>query len=216
MISSVAFDLDGLMFNTEKVYRELTVEVLAIRGKECPAELLDAMMGRPSNQAFQIMIDWHDLHESIGELSAECERHFASMLDEHLQPMPGLLELLEFLESKEIPKVVATSSRRHLAFEVLERFDMVPRFRRILTLDDVKRGKPDPDIYLLAAEILKTPFHEMLVLEDSVVGCQAGVSAGATVVAVPGEFNGHHDFSFADHVAESLTAPVLRDVLQWH
>ena len=214
MISAVAFDLDGLMFNTEWVYRELTVEVLAARDKDCPPELLDAMMGRPSEEAFQIMIDWHELPESIGELSAECERLFTPMLDQHLAPMPGLLGLLDYLELAKIPKVVATSSRRHLALEVLQRFDMVSRFRQILTIDNVARGKPSPDIYHLAAKTLETPDREMLVLEDSIVGCQAGVSAGATVVAVPGEYSKHHDFSFTDHVVDSLGAPLLRDVIQ--
>jgi HAD superfamily hydrolase (TIGR01509 family) len=212
-ISAVAFDLDGLMFNTETVYRELTREVLAIRGRNCPDELLDAMMGRPAEEAFQVMIDWHGLEESMEALSAEAERLFIPMLDGHLSPMPGLWDLLDYLESREIPKVVATSSRRRLAIQVLERFDMPRRFEKILTIDDVTEGKPAPEIYLLAAETLRTPPQNLMVLEDSVVGCQAGAAAGAHVVAVPGAFNRHHDFSIAATVAHSLDADVVFQLL---
>src|SRR3954471_14832465 len=111
--TAVVFDLDGLMFNTEELYQEVGAELLRRRGYEFKQELLDQMMGRPSHIALQIMIDTHTLKATVSELLAETDEIFPGVLKERLAPMPGLIELLDALEKKSIPKAIATSSRRN-------------------------------------------------------------------------------------------------------
>src|SRR3954451_12159522 len=110
--TAVVFDLDGLMFNTEELYQEVGAELLRRRGYEFTQELLDQMMGRPSSIALQIMIDAHALKATVGELLAETDEIFPGILKERLAPMPGLIDLLAALEKNNIPKGIATSSRR--------------------------------------------------------------------------------------------------------
>jgi len=118
-LCAVAFDLDGLMFNTEDLYHQVGQELLARRGKQFTPELLNAMMGLPGNVSLQVMIDWHQLDATVDQLNAETDDIFPRILEEQLAPMPGLLPLLDALEQSAIPKAIVTSSRRDYVDRVL-------------------------------------------------------------------------------------------------
>jgi len=210
---AVVLDMDGLIFNTEEIYTLVGTELLGRRGCPFSDELKDRIMGLRPQATFETMIRWHKLDESWEELARESNRIFVSLLDEHLAPLPGLFELLVVLERSAIPKAIATSSCRELAEACLRPFDLPPRFEFILTAEDVTRGKPDPEIYLTAAQRLGLHPRETMVLEDSENGCRAAVAAGAFTVAVPGEHSHQQDFSRAALVVESLADPRLYQAL---
>jgi HAD superfamily hydrolase (TIGR01509 family) len=134
----------------------------------------------------------------------ETDELFPEILRVRLAPMPGLLDLLAALEQHDIPKGIATSSRRAFVDRVLGQFDLHARFRCILTSEDITEGKPHPEIYLKAADRLAVAPAEMLVLEDSQNGCRSAVAAGAITIAVPSGHSHRHDFSGATLVADSL------------
>jgi HAD superfamily hydrolase (TIGR01509 family) len=203
-IRAVTFDLDGLMFNTETLYEEVGGELLRRQGKVMTRELLDQMMGRPSRIALQIMIDWHRLETTIERLQLDTDEIFEQLLEERLAPMPGLLELLQSLEEAGIPKAIGTSSRRKFVDRVLTQMDMAGRFAFILSAEDVTHGKPAPEIYLSAARRFRVRPDQMMVLEDSQIGCRAAVAAGAFAVAVPGAHSRLHNFDGAALVVNSL------------
>lgn len=203
-LRAVVFDLDGLLFNTEELYIEVGDRLLRRRGHRISQPLLDQMMGRPSPVALQIMIDWHKLDATVPQLQAETAEIFEEILDGRLRPMPGVLELLAALEQNGIPRAVATSSTRRFAENVLGRYHLTGRFAFILTCEDIRQGKPHPEIYQLAARRLGISPAQMLVLEDSALGCQAAVASGACTVAVPGPHNPHHEYPGAFLVANSL------------
>ncbi len=210
---AVVFDMDGLMFNTEEIYTQVGTELLGRRGCEYDEGLKDAIMGLRPQPTFETMIRWHHLNDTWEEMATESNRIFVDLLDEHLAPMPGLLALLGALEQAGIPKAIGTSSGRDLVAEVLRRFDLRSRFQFILTAEDITHGKPHPEIYLTAARRFGLAPQEVLVLEDSQNGCRAGVTAGALVVAVPGEHSRRHDFHDASLVVDSLAAPPLYQAL---
>ena len=212
-IAAVVFDLDGLIFNTEELYEDVGAEVLRRRGKEFTGELMDQMMGRQASEALRLMIDWHQLEDTVDELAAESAAIFDQFLDERLAPMSGLMELLVALEEIKIPKAIATSSGRPFASRVLGTFDLEGRFEFVLTAEDIARGKPAPDIYLRASQKLERPPSQIMVLEDSHNGCRAAAAAGAYVVAVPSGRSMTHDFSCAHLVANTLADPRIYRVL---
>ncbi len=185
LIRAVVFDLDGLLLNTEELYLHVGRTLLARRGHEFSPELRQGMMGRPARAALQLMIERCGLCESPSELEAEAERLVPDWLERNLAPMPGAAELLDALERAALPKALATSSSRRFAKRVLGRFGWEPRFAFLLTAEDVTHGKPHPEIYLKAAQMLGVPVTAMAVLEDSAHGCRAAAAAGAVVVAVP-------------------------------
>jgi HAD superfamily hydrolase (TIGR01509 family) len=212
-IAGVAFDLDGLLVNTEDLYQDVGTELLRRRGRSFEPDLLDRMMGRPQKVSLAIMIEWHGLDDTIETLARETGEIFCGLLDGRLAPMPGAVGLLEELERLGIPRGVATSSGPDFAHDVLARTALRERFSFVLTCDDVARGKPHPEIYELAAGRLAVPPARMLVLEDSQAGCTAAVAAGAVTVAVPGGHSRRHDFTGARLVAESLADPRIRGLL---
>ncbi len=212
-MKAVVFDLDGLMFNSEDVYSLVGHEILRRRGREFTTDLKDQMMGLKPQKAFEVMIRRCGLSDTWQQLAEESNGLFESLLDEHLAPMPGLMELLDALEAADIPKAIATSSSRQLLDACLKRFDMHRRFRFFLAAEDVVQGKPHPEIYHTAAARFGLAPKEVLVLEDSQNGCLAAAAAGAFTVAVPADHSRTHDFSAASLVVESLADPRLYEAL---
>src|SRR3990172_7668231 len=150
-LRAVAFDMDGLMFNSEDVYTEVGHELLRRRGHQFTKQLKDSMIGLTPRRSFEVMIQTCSLDDTPDELMPESEELFVSLLEKHLAPMPGLLELLASLEKAQIPKAVVTSTARRPTAAVLSSFDLEDRFDFILTSEDITHGKPDPEVYLLAA-----------------------------------------------------------------
>lgn len=212
-IQAVVFDLDGLMLNTEDIFDLAGKELMRRRGKVMSEECHHAMLGRRPAEAFAELRRLMDIEEPIELLMTETREIFESLIDEHLAPMPGLFELLDEVDSRGLPRGVATSSPQEYMRNMLQRYGLFDGFRMHLAAEDVEHGKPHPEIYLRAAERLGVPASAMLVLEDSETGSRSAEAAGAVVVAVPNRHTQVQDFSMATHVADSLSVPVIRRLL---
>ena len=206
-IEAVVFDLDGLLVNTEDVYLESNNIILQRRGKTYDVTLREQMTGRPARDSLRIMIEYHQLTDTVDELADESEQTFKLLADQQLAPMPGAVELLDAIGRAGLPAAVATSATRRFAIGPLERLGLVSRFRFVLSAEDVTQGKPAPEIYLLAAERLGVSPERIMVLEDSGMGCRAGLAAGALTIAVPNRHTGSHDFSGVALMANTLADP---------
>ncbi len=211
-VQAVVFDLDGLLVNTEQLYPLAAHELLGRRGRQFTPDLHQQMMGRPATAALAVLKDMHALPESLEELIDESATIFRGLLDDRLDLMPGVPELLARIEQAGLPKAVATSSGRGFAEEILGRMGLIERFRFLLCAEDVTRGKPDPEVYLKAADRIGVTPTRMMVLEDSVNGYRAGIAAGAVVIAVPGEHNAGQSYPEAHRVLASLADARLDDL----
>jgi HAD superfamily hydrolase (TIGR01509 family) len=212
-LQAVVFDLDGLIANTEDLYELAGDDILGRRGKPHEPALRVQMMGRPVADSMQIMIDYHSLSDKLDDLLLEVREVIARLIADKLAAMPGLYGLLDDLESARVPAAVATSGTQVYADEILTRLGVKHRFRFVLTAEDISRGKPDPEVYLLAASRLSLAPPAMMVLEDSANGCRAAVATGAFTVAVPNRHTHEHDFSGARFVADTLADPRIREAL---
>ena len=211
-IKAVAFDMDGLMFDTEDTYWKAASALLARRGEVYTDELCNAVMGRPPRFCFELFKKTFNFPETWRELQTESEDFFLEFLDDGFSTMPGLYELLEHLERHNIPKGVCTSSAIRVVSEVLRRKDMTKRFEFVLTAEDITQGKPEPEIYLKAATRFGIDPSEMLVLEDSTAGCQAAHRAGAFGIAVRAKHNVHCEFPEAKRIVSSLNDPQIMEL----
>lgn len=212
-ILALAFDMDGLMVNTEELYTIVGETILSRRGRKFTHQLKNSMMGLPGPKAIEVMIREERLDDTVTELLQESNEVFSGLLSDRLDVMPGLVQLMEELDRRGLPRCVATSSSRQFAQEVLGLIGMLERVEFVITAEDVENGKPAPDIYLAAAERLKVPSHQMLVLEDSHHGSRAGVAAGACTVAVPGPHSHDHDFQGVHFRANTLEDPAIMALL---
>ncbi|MFN9719993.1 MAG: HAD family hydrolase [Planctomycetota bacterium] len=213
-IRAVVFDLDGLMLNTEDVFELAGVELLARRGLQMTDDIRRGMMGRRAHEAFEVLKRKTGLQEDLMSLMLETKELFAELSENRLGVMPGLINLLDLIEERQLPKAVATSSPRAYMEYHLEKFHLRHRFPVTFTAEDVTHGKPHPEIYLTVAASLSVEPSEMLVLEDSETGSQAAASAGAFVVSVPTRHTTYGDFSRSHLVISSLEDAGLIELFQ--
>lgn len=185
---AVIFDMDGLLFDTEIVYYEASQMVADQMGFPYDKELYLKYLGVSDEE---VWANYHQIFASFGENNVqkfindayeETIRRFSLGA---VQLKPGVIELLDFLEEHRIPKVVASSNQRHIIELLLEKNQLTNYFETIVSAENVKRAKPDPEIFLLAHEYLGTKKQETLVLEDSKNGILAAASAEIPVIMIP-------------------------------
>ena len=185
---AVIFDMDGLLFDTEIVYYEASQMVADQMGFPYDKELYLKYLGVSDEE---VWANYHQIFASFGKNNVqkfindayeETIRRFSLGA---VQLKPGVIELLDFLEEHRIPKVVASSNQRHIIELLLKKNQLTNYFETIVSAENVKRAKPDPEIFLLAREYLGTKKQETLVLEDSKNGILAAASAEIPVIMIP-------------------------------
>jgi len=211
---AVAFDMDGLMFETESVYYKTAVELLGRRGFRYTQELCDETMGRPPRYCFERYIELFNLSEDWKTIQNESDEIFIRLLQDGYETTPGLMELLDELDRRQIPRCVCTSSASHVARKVLAKDGVIDRLDFVLSSDDVTNGKPNPEVYLKAANRLGIEPSRMLVLEDSSAGCASACAAGSPCCMLRASHNFNADFSRAVVVVERLDARDLLSLLR--
>jgi HAD superfamily hydrolase (TIGR01509 family) len=202
-MDAIILDMDGLMIDSEKVYWAVGRQMAREFGTEVRDETLGKMMGRSPIKSIEIYAQDLGLTESPAKLLEMRELRVRQLLEKGVEPMPGLLEVLEEFKPK-YKLAIATSAPMYLVDVILRGLDLRAYFDVIQTSDDVMNGKPDPEIYLKAMDRLKVTPGKSVVLEDSSNGALAGKRAGAYVIAVPSQYTRDQDFGFADYVAENL------------
>lgn len=185
-IKGIIFDMDGLMFDTERIYYKAWQEAASAYGYEINWEIYNQIIARNNAYIGKVLktLLGEDLpYDAIVEKKRLLSD--AQIAQEGLKSKEGLLVLLDALEAKGIKKAVATSSMREKALRYLEIAGITHRFDTIICGDEVEESKPNPEIFLKAAAALGITPEESMVLEDSRFGIQAAERAGMTSVFVP-------------------------------
>jgi HAD superfamily hydrolase (TIGR01509 family) len=185
--AAVIFDMDGLMFDTERIAQNIWEQVAEQFGYQAPHKAFLGVIGkaRPdveiyTRQIFGDNFPFDGVYQRKQQLMRE---HLAQ---HGAPPKPGLIELMDWLEKKRIVKALASSSPCMVILDHLKQAGIRPaRFCAIVGGDEVERGKPAPDIFLLAAAKLSVSPDECIVLEDSIAGILAAHKAGMMPLMVP-------------------------------
>lgn len=201
-VRACLFDMDGLLLNTEDLYTECTNLVLRKHGKpDMPWSIKAQLQGRPGPESHRLFQQWAQLPISGEEYFAEARKHQERIFPT-AQPLPGTLHLLGRIRQTSVAMALATSSAsQNFQLKTSHLPGMFESFRQrhIITGDDERvpagRGKPAPDIYLVALETINEAARlngedqispaECLVFEDSVPGIEAGRRAGMQVAWCP-------------------------------
>ncbi len=184
--AAVIFDMDGLVLDTEKTYFKAWQTAAKSMGFDFTEPFLNSLSGLHykaiERKVLACLGADFDL-KSFNQLSGVFWREQVSL--DGIETKPGFNQLLDFINECNIPYCLATNSRTINVNECLELAGIKDVFSIIITRDDVVQGKPEPDIFLKAAERLKVSIADCLILEDSLAGIQAAVTAGACSVFVP-------------------------------
>jgi HAD superfamily hydrolase (TIGR01509 family) len=214
--SAIAFDLDGILIDTEPIFAEAVRRFLTRRAIPFDADFMHSMMGAPAAQSLPRFREQYRLPEPVEAIAAEAKTLFFDVLGDHPGPlMPGVREFLSALEQRRVPFCIATSSGPEFVRRVFGPHGLLDRFQFVLTCNDVKHGKPFPDVYHLAAKRFAVAPSEMLVFEDSPNGLRAAKAAKAQCIVVPHAATPRHLLEGADAIVTSLEADDLRRLLGW-
>ena len=179
------FDMDGTLLDSEKVYMRSRLQAASELGLSLPPNAFYEIIGLSEENCQRALRKWL----STREVTTMATRYLA--LDTYYfaaSPVPlkpGVLETLQYLQKRAIPCAVATSTEVKLAKEHLVRAGINRFFKEIIGGDQVKRGKPFPDIFLKTAERLGVLPQECVVLEDSFNGIKAAEAAGMIPIMIP-------------------------------
>lgn len=185
MIQGVLFDMDGLMFDTERLGQMGWHSAAAQLDINIPEELIADMRGTGIDQCrelFNQMVPGK-LYDRAHDLRVE---YAEAWIRQHGVPVkPGLRALLDWLHQKSIPAVLATSTQRMRAERYLKDAEVWEDFSATVYGPEVSRPKPAPDIFLAAASAIQADPSQCVVLEDSPNGLRAAKAAGCRAVVVP-------------------------------
>ncbi len=186
MIDAVIFDLDGVIIESEAIWEDVRVQLIAERGGHYPPGAQHAIMGMSSPEWSRY------LHESLGvegtpaEISAEVVRRMIARYRQQLPLIPGATDAIRRLAARWPDGLgLASSSNRELIDAVLETAGVSSLFRATVSSEEVARGKPSPDVYLDAARRLGVAPERCAAVEDSHNGLRAAKAAGMRVIAIP-------------------------------
>lgn len=182
---AVVFDMDGLIFDTEPLYRDAIIAAACDGGHEITLEFYHTTIGL-SVEAFRLL-----LSDRLGRgfdfdgFWAAASRRFYEMTASQLRLKPGVVELLDTLDAVRLPRAIATSSTHEDVQHHLAAHALLNRFDAIVAQGDYARGKPNPDPFFKAAERLGVEPTRCLALEDSYNGVRAANNAGMMTIMVP-------------------------------
>ncbi|HOO31989.1 MAG TPA: HAD family phosphatase [Thermotogota bacterium] len=204
MIRGIIFDMDGVLIDSEPMYREVNRGMFEKLGFSISEEEYSEFVGTTDVDMWTTLKNRFGIKKSIAELNEIREgEHMTFFSEAELVPMTGIGELLTFLNKKGLRLAVASSTDEKLVHLILEKIGIRDLFDPIVCGNQIEKGKPEPDIFLKAAELSGLRPEECLVIEDSKNGVTAGKKAGMTVVGFQSD-DGTQNISHADIVIHSL------------
>lgn len=184
-IRALVFDMDGLLVDSEGLAAMALERFLAERGRAMVPGTMERTLGRRLPEAIAIIAEAYDLADDLPDLVAAYDRLRLDALRGNVRPMPGAPEIVRWARERGLKLALATSSLRSHADLSLTEAGLAGLFDAEATGAEVARGKPEPDIFLLAAERLGVEPAACVVLEDAPAGLAAAAAAGMVPVWVP-------------------------------
>jgi beta-phosphoglucomutase family hydrolase len=183
MLKGVIFDMDGVLINSHPLHKKVWAQFLASVNKAVTEEELDFVLdGRKREEI---------LRHFLGDLPADQIREYGKRKNaiyqessSDLLTISGAVEFLDMLEKAGISMAVATSASSVRAHDILARLGILKKFTAVVTGNDVTKGKPDPEIFMQAADRLNLVPQDLLVVEDAVSGVMAAKSAGMKCLGI--------------------------------
>ncbi|WP_405082995.1 HAD family hydrolase [Paenibacillus chitinolyticus] len=205
-IKAVLFDMDGVLIDSEPIYFDIERSSFNHFGVPVSEEDHHSFVGVTLESMWEQILDKHRIPFALGQVLTYHKDNVMTILSGHteLTAMPQVERWLSWLKEKQIPVAVASSSPRPLIELIMDKTGLGPYFDVRVSGEEVKHGKPAPDIFLHAAGLLGVEPSSCLVIEDSRNGVKAAKSAGMRCIGLQNPGSGNQDLSLADHRVRSF------------
>jgi len=187
MKQGAIFDMDGLLFDTERIFRDSWTETARRFGQRPRPDFPAAVAGTSGAGMREVIRRYYPEADPFA-FQESCLSRAAEVIKEGIPEKPGVREILEFFRAKNVKLAVASSSLRNMIADNLSRAGIDGYFDAVVSGEDVSRGKPEPDIFLLAAQKLGCSPESCYVFEDGINGVRAGIAAGCATIMIPDLF----------------------------
>jgi HAD superfamily hydrolase (TIGR01509 family) len=185
-IKAVIFDLDGTLIDSEPNYFAADRKIFADYGfMDYTMEIHSKYIGFGSKEMMEDMKEKHHINESIDKLLAGKNRYYIEIARKHTTVFPEMVKFLELLTSHNYPLALASGSSPEVIQTVLSITDLAKYFPVVLSAENVKQGKPEPDVFIESAKQLGIEAENCLVVEDSQFGVEAAKRALMYCIALP-------------------------------
>lgn len=204
-IKAVIFDMDGTMIDNMSIHKEAWKEFCSRKGINLSdTDFKQKISGLKNDQIF-INLFGNKLSESqIAEYASDKESVYRELYKPKIKEVPGLTDIILKIKKLNIKLAIATTAPKENRDFVLKELHLENYFDVILGEEDVKKGKPDPEIYLKTAKLLNINPNACLVFEDSPAGLQSGKGAGMKVVGLTTSHS-KNDLTGADLIVEDFS-----------
>jgi HAD superfamily hydrolase (TIGR01509 family) len=210
-IKAVIFDMDGVLLDSETIYKENNKRFFAKLGIHVSDELYNTFIGLSATLIWQTLKNKYYLPEPIEyykKLEKEDRYHCLGKVE--LQAHENLLPLLQLISENNLPMAVASMSSKKNIELVIHKLNISHYFSTILSGEDVVHGKPNPEIFLKASTALKVNPEDCVVIEDSKNGIQAAKSAGMKCIGYINPGSGNQDLSKADWIIKDYQTLIYK------
>ncbi|WP_324672123.1 HAD family hydrolase [Hymenobacter sp. GOD-10R] len=202
MIRTVIFDMDGVVIDTEPIHHNAFFTHFGELGIDVSDEMYATFLGSSTRNMYQRLKKAFGLNEEVEDLMNRKRELFNKQFDEdtELDLLPGVRHLIEDLHQHGVQLVLASSASKATIARVFKRFDLYPYFSHLVSGEDFTESKPNPEIFIHAADLAQTPRNECIVIEDSTNGITAAHAAGIYCVAYASEHSALQDLRLANQV----------------
>lgn len=206
MISTVIFDMDGVLVNSEPVHQRHEKEMYEELGLELTFEEQQSFVGMSAMDSWRFVIDKYKLDITPQELLLRGRGKYMKVLHEtdEVKMMDGAMELLQRLEDQGFHLLLASSATSVTVGAVLKKFNLLNTFPLFIGGDMVHNSKPNPEIFLNIAKLADVAPENCLVIEDAEHGVTAALKAGMKVIGFQNHHSGTQNLSRANAVVHSL------------
>ncbi len=186
MIKGAIFDMDGLMFDSERLVCSIWQEMMDENGYKFNVDIFKNTIGLRQDKSKEFYTSLYGEDFDYDGFKIQSRQRFYKRIEKDGVPIKkGLFELLDFLKDNNIKMAVATSTSAKTALKVIKKAGVYDYFDSFVCGDDVKNGKPHPEVFLTAAERIGVPPEECVAFEDSINGIKSAFAANMTAVMVP-------------------------------
>ena len=198
--------MDGVLIDSEPLHYEVNKEIFSELDIKVSKKEYNSYIGTSNQEMWEKIVKRHNLSKKASDLARlQQQKNLEHLINGKVELMDNIIELLDDLKNSNLKLALGSSSPKKLINEVIENFNIKNYFKIVRSGENVREGKPAPDLFLKIAEELDIKPKKIVVIEDSHNGVKAAKKAGMNCIGFVNENSGNQDLSIADFIIDDFS-----------